>query len=285
MSQPETFSIDAFDPTELRQSYIDNGYVIVKETMTASEREELDTELKKFNRGDYGSFNGIEPVDWELDDERLLARYTYAGQTHAVSKVISRYVTHPGLVSVLDHIVGANVPFWDGGYNCVQTMFVSKEPYGTGSPWHQDEHPIPTRDRSLTGVWIPTSDVTVDNGCLWIIPDSHKSGTIWDRHDHNKPDIDSHKEAQGFDDSRAIPVELEAGSALFFSGYLLHSARKNTTNAYRPTFTLHYTSSTTLLTWRGERNYRGVVPIKGIDPYADEGYVTPSPWVHIEKDD
>jgi hypothetical protein len=97
MKIPElrTFTSDSFDPAELKQSYIDKGYVIGKDIMTASERTELDTELKKFNRGDYGSFNGIEPVDWELDDERLLARYTYACQTHAVSEVVSRYVTHP----------------------------------------------------------------------------------------------------------------------------------------------------------------------------------------------
>ena len=71
---------------------------------------------------------------------------------------------------------------------------------------------------------------------------------------------------------------MKAGSALFFSGYLLHSAKKNLTDQYRPAFTLHYTSATTWLTWRGERNYRGITPVKGEDPYADEGYIVPNTW-------
>ena len=44
-------------------------------------------------------------------------------------------------------------------------MFVTKGPGGNGSPWHQDEQPIPTRDRWLTGVWIALADTTKDNGC------------------------------------------------------------------------------------------------------------------------
>ena len=37
---------------------------------------------------------------------------------------------------------------------------------------------------------------------------------------------------------------------------------------------------TTWLTWRGEKNYRGIVPVRGEDPYASEGYTTPQPWAH-----
>ena len=98
----------------------------------------------------------------------------------------------------------------------MQTMFVTKKPGGNSSPWHQDEHPIPTRDRSLTGVWIPLSDVTVDKGCLWIVPGSHRSGVIYQRYKHNLPDVDSMPIARGFDDTSAIPIEMQAESVLFF---------------------------------------------------------------------
>ena len=29
----------------------------------------------------------------------------------------------------------------------------------------------------------------------------------------------------------------------------------------------------------GERNFRGIVQVRGEDPYADLGYTTPRPWV------
>ena len=103
----------------------------------------------------------IEPVDWPEDDERLIGRHMYLGQPHVYSAVVRAAMTHSGICRVLDHVVGACVPFWDGAYKCMQSMFVVKPPGGSGSPWHQDEHPIPTRDRSLTGVWIALTDATV----------------------------------------------------------------------------------------------------------------------------
>jgi ectoine hydroxylase-related dioxygenase (phytanoyl-CoA dioxygenase family) len=282
--EPEvkTFDLRKLDEAEVEKSYRENGYAVVDRVLSSEELEEIRRDFMKINRGDYPC-EGIDPVDWDPDDKRLLARHVYMGMPHVLSNTIHRFVTHPGLLRVLDLVVGAFVPFWDGGYNCVQTMFVSKGPYGKGSPWHQDEHPIPTRDRSLTGVWIPTEDVDSESGCLWIVPDSHKSGIIYDRHPHDEPDIDFQPIARGFDESTAIPLPMKAGSVIFFSGYLLHSARKSSSDAYRPVLTLHYTSATTLLTWKGERNYRGVIPIKGVDPYAEEGYTTPTPWAHLAR--
>ncbi len=57
--------------------------------------------------------------------------------------------------------------------------------------------------------------------------------------------------ARGFDETGAIPIEMEAGSVLFFSGYLLHSSKKNVSDTYRPALTRHYCSSSTWLTWGG----------------------------------
>ena len=66
----------------------------------------------------------------------------YIGEPHAYSAIIRNYITHPRICSVLDHIIGAHIPFWDGAYKCMQTMFVTKQPKANGSPWHQDEHPV-----------------------------------------------------------------------------------------------------------------------------------------------
>ena len=274
-----SFALDTIRTEELKQSYREDGYVVITGAMAESDLAEINTELKRISRGDYES-DVIEAVACDLDDENLLGRHMYIGMPHVLSDAINHFVKHLSLLRILDHIVGEFVPFWDGGYRCVQTMFVNKDPNGKGSPWHQDEHPIPTRDRSLTGVWIPTCDVDEGNGCLWVIPQTHKTGIIYDRHDHDDPKVDFHPEARGFDDSNACPVPMRAGSVLFFSGYLLHSSKPNLSAACRPVLTLHYTSATTWLTWRGEKNYRGIVPIRGEDPYASEGYTTPQPWVH-----
>ena len=113
---------------------------------------------------------------------------------------------------------------------------------------------------------------------FWILPESHKSGVIYERYPHDLPDVDSMPIARGFDDAGAVPVEMRKGSVLFFSGYLLHSSKKNDTATYRPALTMHYASAATWLSWKGEPNYRGVIQVKGEDPYAGLGYAAPTPW-------
>ena len=38
---------------------------------------------------------------------------------------------------------------------------------------------IPTRDRSLIGAWIAIDDANIENGCLWVIPGSHRNGYLY----------------------------------------------------------------------------------------------------------
>jgi ectoine hydroxylase-related dioxygenase (phytanoyl-CoA dioxygenase family) len=110
----------------------------------------------------------------------------------------------------------------------MQSMLFIKGPGKPGQTWHQDEGHIPTRDRSLTGVWIALDDASVDNGCLWVIPGSHRPGVLYPVRHHHDPRFDPTPEAHGFDhEDHAVPVESPAGGVLFFNGYLLHQSLPN----------------------------------------------------------
>ena len=86
---------------------------------------------------------------------------------------------------------------------------------------------IPTRDRSLVGAWIALEDATVENGCLRVIPRSHRTGYIWPTRQHQNPEEFDPTESQGFDERDEVVAEVRAGSALFFNGYLLHRSKRN----------------------------------------------------------
>lgn len=42
---------------------------------------------------------------------------------------------------------------------------------------HQDSTFLYTDPPTAVGLWFPLVDVTLDNGCLWFIPGSHKSNS------------------------------------------------------------------------------------------------------------
>ena len=81
-------------------------------------------------------------------------------------------------------------------------------------------------------------------------------------------------------DDDAVPLEIGAGSAVLFNGYLLHRSLPNTQRrGLRRALALHYMSASSLLPWRrpaegvhmAKADYRDVVMVAGRDPYAWKG--------------
>ncbi|HKJ90695.1 MAG TPA: phytanoyl-CoA dioxygenase family protein [Oceanipulchritudo sp.] len=209
-------------------------------------------------------------TDTEVQQELLCIHHP-----HKQSKIIRRYLAGESVVNVLTRVIGPNV-------KCMQSMLFIKSAGKPGQAWHQDEDFIPTRDRSLTGAWIAIDDATIDNGCLWVIPGSHKPGILWPMHAHTDARFDCTLESINFPytDQDAVPVEVPAGSIVFFNGYLLHRSLPNKRRqGFRRVLVNHYMSAESLLPWRhveGQsmalQDYRDIVLIAGQDPYAYKGF-------------
>ncbi|MDE0141493.1 MAG: phytanoyl-CoA dioxygenase family protein [Caldilineaceae bacterium] len=262
--------------------YVDNGYLAVPNLLDAAELEALKQDIVKVARGGYPNLT-IEPVPQELSDEEVLSKILAIHQPHYVSPVMEKYTRHPKISGVLSQITGAHLAHWSGNVKCMQSMLFIKPPGYPGQSWHQDENYIPTRDRSLIGAWIAIDDAYVENGCMWVIPGSQRQGYLYPTRRHGNPDeFDTHDDmATGFDESPQIPVEVKAGSVVFFNGYLLHQSLRNRTHdSYRRVLVNHYLSSESLLPWVkmpdeqpvARVDVRRVIPVAGVDPYAWKGY-------------
>jgi phytanoyl-CoA hydroxylase len=97
-----------------------------------------------------------------------------------------------------------------------------------------------------------------------------------------RPSLRLHKEAYGFgyNEDDAVAVELPAGAALLFDGYLLHRSLPNTgQHGMRRALVNHYMSAESLLPWfppsphEGMRmlDHRDICLVAGVDPYAAQG--------------
>lgn len=274
---------------QVRQ-FVDEGYLIVEGLIGPEEIAELLADTVKLARGGYPC-EALQPVEESLTDAEVLADILCVHQPHFISPVMLKYVKHPRLAGVLSQLTGAHLAHWDGSVKCMQSMLFVKPPGFQGQAWHQDEIYIPTRDRSLIGAWIALDEATVDNGCLWILPGSHRSGYLYPQRPHDQPDeFDSAAESYGFDDAGEIPVEVPAGAVVFFNGYLLHRSRKNRSTGYRRVLVNHYMNAWSLLPWHltdGDRpataDVRRVVPVAGVDPYHWKGYQKPPREVYLRR--
>jgi phytanoyl-CoA hydroxylase len=205
---------------------------------------------------------------------------------------MEKYALHPRISAALGQITAAHLPYWDGSVKCMQTMLFVKPPGFQGQAWHQDEYYIPTRDRSLIGAWIAIDDATTANGCLHVVPRSHRSGYLYPQRAHGRPDDwDVSPESYGFDASQSIAVEVKAGSVVFFNGYLLHASFPNKSDIYRRVLVSHYMNAYSFLPWRYPKggvptsvdDVRKVLPVSGEDPYAWKGYEKPKDDVYLRR--
>ena len=257
-------------------SYKENGFLVVPNALSPDEIEELRKDTVDICREEWGPVGNLPEFDGTETDEEILRQILCIHMIHKISPVMHRYLSQRTMVDALTKIIGPNV-------KCMQSMLFIKSAGKPGQAWHQDEFYIPTRDRSLTGGWIALDDTTLENGCLWVIPGSHKPGILWPQHAHDDRRFDCAGETYSFpfSDDDAISVEVKAGSIVFFNGYLLHRSFPNRSQSgFRRVLVNHYMSAESLLPWRNQdgvgpaqADHRDIVMIAGTDPYEYKGIV------------
>jgi ectoine hydroxylase-related dioxygenase (phytanoyl-CoA dioxygenase family) len=118
---------------------------------------------------------------------------------------------------------------------CMRAMVMNKPARGgTILPYHQDvsakwEMTIPP----VFTIWTALDDATKANGCLEIVPHSHKHGKIGVGHM-----ITAEEEARYAPPGSSIFVELKAGESVVFHNATLHRSGVNTTDKPRRAFTV-----------------------------------------------
>lgn len=257
---------------ELAVRYAQDGFVVLRGALSREQIEGLRAEAAAICRGERGPVRGLAAGISGADDE-VVRRYYCVHHPHKLSPLVRGALAHPALVHALGALVGPNV-------KCMQSMLFVKGPGKPGQPWHQDEHFIPTRDRSLCGVWMALDDATTENGCLWVLPGSHAQGVLYPSRPLDDPRFDGSPAAHGFPrgEREALPLEVEAGGVVIFHGYLLHRSLPNTTaSSFRRALVLHCMSAESLLPWDDEgrlpptTDMRDIFMVRGVDPYAWRG--------------
>lgn len=255
--------------------YQREGYLVLVDAFSPEEVKDLKSEALSLCRNEDGTVAGVEPASASATDQEVLERVLCIHFPHKLSQVFHDNLSHPAIRDTLTSVIGPNV-------KCMQSMLFLKASGKPGQAWHQDEDFIPTRDRSLTGAWVAMDDATLENGCLWVLPRSHTRGILWPQKFHFDNRFDCTRESYDFPwkDEDSVPVEVRAGSVVFFNGYLLHRSLPNrAAHGFRRSLVNHYMSAESLLPWfkpddktsMALADYRDIVMVAGEDPYAFKG--------------
>ncbi len=149
-------------------------------------------------------------------------------------EVYAKAHTDPLLLEILAYLLGPDI-------RAHSTKLNLKEPGApTAVEWHQDwAYGGSTNDDILT-VGIALDDISVANGCLLVVPGSHK-GKIWNH--YQGEEFVGAVTDPAFDPSRAVPIELKAGGVSIHNIRLLHGSAPNSSSIPRRLLLLSYSAA------------------------------------------
>ena len=113
---------------------------------------------------------------------------------------------------------------------------------GTALPWHQDYPAWPVLDPpDLVSCWVALDDATLENGCLRMVPGSHRWGVHRGLHtlEGFAPGHDPDQVPAGAT-VEAVPCVVKAGCAMFHHCLTWHGSAANPSERPRRAKAVHY---------------------------------------------
>lgn len=187
-----------------------------------------------------------ELADLRARHARLVAKhpefYNYCSHLLAFDLAFLNYARHPAILEMVGQVLGPDFALWNSSF------FAKPAADGKRTPWHQDGEYWPIRPLATCTVWIAIDDSTPENGCLRIIPGSHKDQRLRAHHTYEGNDVTLNQElnADEFDEAKAFDMVLKAGQVSLHDVYLLHGSEANHSPKPRRGMTLRYMPTTSL---------------------------------------
>jgi ectoine hydroxylase-related dioxygenase (phytanoyl-CoA dioxygenase family) len=133
-----------------------------------------------------------------------------------------------------------------GDVDVFQSMFILKNRGAWGQPWHQDSHYFDFDPQPQVGLWLALTEATRENGCLSVLPGSHKGAILPHAPDRRPGANQGYLEVPGIDDARAVEVRMKPGDLLVFHSFLLHRSVDHVGGPAREAMVYHYARAGTV---------------------------------------
>jgi hypothetical protein len=174
-----------------------------------------------------------------------------------------RLVSDSRLLDLVEPIIGPDIALFASHYIC--------KPGGDGLPvlWHQDGSYWPLDPMEVVTGWLAVDDSTAENGCMRVIPGSHKGPRLAHHRHEQKAVLHTQIDPSDIDESRAVDIEIPAGGVSLHHPWLVHGSNPNRSPKRRCGLTIRYIPATTRITREEWTTFllRGA-PVPGINAYS-----------------
>jgi len=215
-------------------SYQQDGFLHVPAFLAADEVAELKQGVldaldemgsRKINDEDLG---------WEDKKQSYYDKvFTQRLNLHRINDTVKKYMLDAELGRMVCDLEGVD------GFRVWHDQTLIKEPYGNPTAWHLDDPYWSFTSKHAISIWIALEDATLENGCMWFVPGSHKIARFENVGiDENMASLfDVYPDMKNVD---PVSVPMKAGDCSFHNGLTAHGAGANMTRGRRIAMTCGY---------------------------------------------
>jgi phytanoyl-CoA hydroxylase len=215
-------TIDPGRAETLRRAYHEDGSVVVRGVVDAALVARMS-----------------DHVDWLQACHPGLRGEDLGHQMVADDPFWLRTIADDRLVDLAEVFLGPDIALFASHYIC--------KPPRSGRPvlWHQDAGYWPLDPMEVISLWVAVDPSTTENGCLRVVPGSHRDGVHSMRDRDDVASVFGNESAVAVDEGSAIDLVLDPGDVEIHHPNLLHSSGPNTSPVRRCGLTIRYIPTST----------------------------------------
>ena len=226
--------------------YQENGFIVIENFLTPEEletwREAVDEAVAE--RGQRRIL-GRPEADVKDDDDYYTNVFVQRVNLWQSSEKMRQLMLDPRLGKMAADLAGVD------GMRIWHDQALIKQPWGNPTGWHLDNPYWSYYSRDATTIWVALDDATLENGCLYFLPGTHKTATF-DNSGIGQNMGDLFKVYPAWTTVQSVAAPMKAGSCSFHNGLCAHGAGANMTPGTRRAMTCGYMPDGS--TFNGQQN-------------------------------
>ena len=193
--------------------YHEKGYYFPVQALNEKQTTECRARFLDYLAHHRSRLAGLAPRD----------HYIVLSETHTYLKWVYQIVSHPSVLDVVESILGPNLLVWG-------SRWFSKMPGDKAYvSWHQDATYWGLRPPNVTTAWIALSESVPGNGCMRVVPETHKGSLLPQRETYSLENVLSRGQeiAVEVDESKAVDLVLRPGELSLHHVAIVHGSNVN----------------------------------------------------------
>jgi len=200
------------------QFYREQGYLGIEDVFSASEVADLRRVTDEFVEASRAVTTNNAVFDLEPSHTPQQPRLRRLKDPIKQHEVYRRALLHPKVLAIVSQLIGPAIACNGNKLN------LKLADVGSPVEWHQDWAFYPHTNDDLLAVGVAMDDSTLENGCLLVLPGTHR-GPILDHHQDGV--FIGAVTDPAFRPDGAVPITLKAGGISLHHVRLLHGSAPN----------------------------------------------------------